>query len=304
MTIDPHWYYVFYQCAQRRSFSEAAAALYVSQPAVSQIVGKLERALGGPLFHRTARGVLLTGEGAALYAHVSRAFDSLRSGEAAVRRMMALEEGKLRIGTSDAILRYLLMPALSRMDTLYPAIALTLTNTTTPGTLALLGGHAVDVCVVHLPAPDPERYEIRPFRRLHDCLVCGGKFLRLADDPPRFGELAAYPFIMLDQGSLTRRLLDRELRRRGLDLTPDFVTGSVDSLLDMAAGGLGLAFVAREYAASRLAAGELREIPFEPPFPPRQTGVLTRPEWPPSRAERAFRSLLEEAADAGDAKPC
>lgn len=294
MVTDPQWYYVFYQCALYGSFSAAAKALYVSQSAVSQTIGKLEQSLGGPLFVRTARGVLLTGEGAALYAHVSRAFLNLRAGEAEIRRRMALEEGNLRIGTSDAILRYFLLPVLTNLGIRYPGISLTLTNNTTPRTLAQLNENTVDICLVHLPVPDADRYEIIPYRSLHDCLICGAKYRELSKQTRKLEELQGYPWIMLDQESMTRRILDEQLHRLHIDLVPDFVTGSIDSLLDIAAQGLGLAIVAREYAATRMKTGDILPIPIDREFSPRRIGIITRRDSPLSRAESAFISILTE----------
>lgn len=297
MQIDPHWYYVFHRCAMTGSFSAAAQALYVSQSAVSQMMGHLERALGGPLFTRNPRGVRLTAEGAALYGYVAKAFDSLSAGEAAVRRAMALEEGQLRIGTSDAILRYLLMPALARMKRIHPAINLTLTNTTTPRSLELLDGNAVDACFVHLPLPNPGRYDARPILRLADCLLCGGKLMGLAGSRLAFSQLNDYPIIMLDRGSLTRRQLDEWLGQQGVTLTPEFTTGSIDSLLDMAALGLGMAFAARAYAADRLESGALAEVSLPQTPPPRHIGLVTRRGEPHSRALRAFVAMIDGACN-------
>ncbi len=71
-------YKVFYTVANSRNISKAAAELFISQPAISKSIRKLEQSLGVTLFSRNSRGVQLTEEGEILYEYVERAFNSLQ----------------------------------------------------------------------------------------------------------------------------------------------------------------------------------------------------------------------------------
>ena len=74
-------YHIFYVTAREGNISRAARELFISQPAISKAIRKLEENLETVLFIRTSRGVTLTREGELLYRHVAQAFDTLQSGE-------------------------------------------------------------------------------------------------------------------------------------------------------------------------------------------------------------------------------
>ena len=74
-------YYIFHTVAEKGNISLAAKELFISQPAISKSIQKLEESLNCKLFSRSSRGVLLTDEGALLYDHVKEAFETLNLGE-------------------------------------------------------------------------------------------------------------------------------------------------------------------------------------------------------------------------------
>ena len=73
-------YKIFYEVAKAGNISKAAKELYISQPAISKAISKLEDSLGLPLFTRSSRGVQLTPEGEILFTHAREAFDALDRG--------------------------------------------------------------------------------------------------------------------------------------------------------------------------------------------------------------------------------
>ena len=131
-------YRIFYAVAQEGNISRAAASLYISQPAISKSIQKLEESLGTPLFSRSSRGVRLTEEGALLFQHVKIAFDSLKAGEEQLRQMTELGIGHLRIGVSTTLCKYVLLPYLKKFIELYPHIRISIECQSTSHTLQLL----------------------------------------------------------------------------------------------------------------------------------------------------------------------
>ena len=87
MDINLEYYRVFYHVSRLGSITGAAEELCISQPAVSQAVRQLEKALNCQLFIRTSKGVHLTEEGALLYSYVERGLLSIQDGEGMLRRM-------------------------------------------------------------------------------------------------------------------------------------------------------------------------------------------------------------------------
>ena len=79
-------YRIFYEVAKTGNISRAAKELFISQPAISKAIGKLEDSLDTALFTRNSRGVQLTAEGQILFDHTKRAFEELASGETELDR--------------------------------------------------------------------------------------------------------------------------------------------------------------------------------------------------------------------------
>ena len=93
-------YWIFYTVANAGNISKAAKELYISQPAISKSIQKLEENLGCKLFSRSSRGVVLTDEGQLLYGHVKEAFETLTLGEDKLKRSIDLGVGPLQICAS------------------------------------------------------------------------------------------------------------------------------------------------------------------------------------------------------------
>ena len=95
-------YKIFYEVAKAGNISRAAKGLYISQPAISKSISKLEESLNVTLFVRNSRGVTLTMEGQMLYNHISDAFHSISIGEQQLRRIKDFHIGKIKIDCETA----------------------------------------------------------------------------------------------------------------------------------------------------------------------------------------------------------
>ena len=130
MDINYELYKVFYHVASTLSFSEASKQLFISQSAVSQSIKVLEKKLNQTLFIRSTKKVQLTPEGEILLKHVEPAMNLIRQGENQLLDSNSLNGGQLRIGASDTICRYYLVPFLSEFHKRYPNIHIKVTNRT------------------------------------------------------------------------------------------------------------------------------------------------------------------------------
>ncbi|MDE6673923.1 MAG: LysR family transcriptional regulator, partial [Acetatifactor sp.] len=105
-------YHIFYTVAQCGNISAAAKKLYISQPAVSKSISRLEEAFASPLLTRSSRGVTLTENGKLLYRQLETAFQAIRQGEEMISRNDLLGAGSLSIGVSATLCKYALLPYL------------------------------------------------------------------------------------------------------------------------------------------------------------------------------------------------
>lgn len=243
MDISFELYKVFYYVATTLSFSEASRQLYISQSAVSQSVKSLEQKLGHPLFHRSTKKVTLTPEGESLLRHVEPAVNLLYEGENQILNSPSLE-APLRIGASDTICRYFLVPYFQRFHQEFPNIHIKVTNATSKDCVSLLHNNKVDFIVANTPNPylaeKDTSYVIREFQ---DIFVAGKKFFNLENQPLSLRELTKYPILMLDKSSTTSEFLHQLFVKHGLSLAPEAELSSNDLLLDFAHIGLGITVV-------------------------------------------------------------
>ena len=107
-------YHIFYTVAKCRNISGAARQLFISQPAISKAISRLEQNLNTTLFLRSSRGVRLTETGEILFRQVESAFDAICQGEEQLRKVQELGMGHLSIGVSSTLCKYVLLPYLSR----------------------------------------------------------------------------------------------------------------------------------------------------------------------------------------------
>lgn len=293
MNVNFELYKVFYYVAKKLSFSDAAAALYISQSAVSQSIKLLEEQLGAKLFLRNTKHVRLTPDGEVLYKHVEQAFNFIKTGERSLQETHALQRGELRIGASDTICRHYLLPYLRKFHQLYPQIKINITNRPSPVCVELLEKGRTDIAVAHLS--DNVKYTnmtVVKVATVEDVFVAGNAFAHLRGRHLSLAEVAALPLLMLELHTVARSVLNQFAASHAVELTPEVELGSVDLLIDLVKIGLGISFVSREYIEKELDNHELFTLDVAVDITPRSLGIITHDRLPVPMAAQKFIELL------------
>ncbi|HYH02615.1 MAG TPA: LysR family transcriptional regulator [Bacillota bacterium] len=293
MNINFELYRVFYFVSKAGSISNAAKELYISQPAVSQAIKQLEEKLGGQLFFRTSKGIILTAEGEVLYKYIEQAYSFITTAEQKFAEMQNLLSGEIRIGASDTLCRYFLIPHLEKFHRDFPEIRIQVTNRTTAEIISQLKLGKVDLGIVNLPLETENQLVIKESGVIQDCFVAGPNYKFLADTEIALADLARYPLLLLDKGTVTRRYIDRFAAGYGITLLPEVELGSIDLLVEFAKIGLGISFVIKDYLATELAEQTLYEIKLREPISPRKIGIVTLKDVPLSAVAKKFIEILE-----------
>ena len=169
-------YVIFYTVAKTGNISKAANQLYISQPAISKSISKLESELGTALFSRSSRGVALTEEGQVLYEYVGRAFDALNMGEENLKNYKDLGIGHIRIGVSTSLCKHILLAYLKDFIRENPNIKFSIDCHSTVNTIKLLKNEDIDIgliCNTELP----KGIVYSPVREIHDVFVASPEYL-------------------------------------------------------------------------------------------------------------------------------
>ena len=253
---------LFHAVAQAGSISRGAAAARVSQPAVSKQIAELEEALGVRLLDRLPRGCRLTEAGKILadYAHRWRSLE--QDATRAIEEYRGLKRGRLAVGASLTIGGYLLPEVLAEFHRHFPDIELQVeTSNTQHIQQALLDG-AIELGLTEGPL-ESEELESTVF--FQDELVAiapaGHPLLKRGRVAVR--EICREPFLLREEGSGTRAVLERALRRKGLKIKPLLSLASPEAIKNAVAAGMGLAIVSRLIVALEVQAGSLGIIPLK-----------------------------------------
>lgn len=244
MDINYELYKVFYYVARTLSFSEASKQLFISQSAVSQSVKSLETKLNQNLFIRSTKKVKLTPEGEVLFKHIEPAVNLIMRGEQQILDVNTLGGGQLRIGATDTICRYYLVPYLKAFHAHFPSLHIKVTNQISSRCVDLLENGQVDLIVTNYPNSRLSGVgSIRKVKEFKDIFIANDHFSHLKGKPLRLEQLQGYPLLMLDKNSTTSEFLHNLFQQNQLELVPEIELSSNDLLIDLARIGLGIAFV-------------------------------------------------------------
>lgn len=294
MDINFELYKVFYHVAKTLSFSDASKELFISQSAVSQSIKTLEKRLNQTLFIRSTKKVQLTKEGDLLFKHIEPAINLITRGEAQIMETSNMKGGQLRIGASDTICRYYLVPYLNRFHQLYPDVHIKVTNGTSGQCVDLLENNQVDLIITNFPnkklANTQHVFNINEFS---DVFVASkSAFGELENKELSYEELKNYPILMLESHSTTSQFLHQLFLKHQLELAPSVELSSNDLLIDLARIGLGIAFVPD--FCKKDTDTDLITLQMKEPLPKRKLVACYSDQFPLWRVAEEFLHMLLE----------
>ncbi len=272
-------YHIFNAVAEAGNLSKAAKALYISQPAISRAVSRLEQNLSVKLFIRSSRGVHLTEEGRLLYEHTKSAFDSLRQGEENLRRIHNLGAGQLRIGVSTSLCKYVLMPYLQNFIQQYPHIQLNIQCCPAREVLTLLENGSIDIGLANEP-PVYRNLEFLPVTEVENIFVATEAYLknltqreqeaattknRRSSSKKASGSALSFfrngTLMLPDKDTISHSYIEDYLTKNQIETGQILEFNNMELLIDFSKIGLGIGCVIKEFVQDELKNNSLIELP-------------------------------------------
>lgn len=278
MESNLNLYYIFYTVAECKNISAAAKELYISQPAISKAISKLESNLSTTLFIRNSRGVTLTQEGEYLYEQVKHAFVCIKNGEDRIKKMNELGVGHITIGVSTTLCKFVLLPYLNEYIKKNPHIKIKICCQTSSETITALENGSIDVGFIGLPEKI-KGFTAMPLMEIHDTFVTTKNYLnhlKVRENIPEDNLFDHAVFMMLNSENISRKYVEHYLSSHNMELTDIMEVGNMDLLIEFAKIDLGIACVIREFIQKELDLEELIEISLEEAIPKRDVGFLYR----------------------------
>jgi DNA-binding transcriptional LysR family regulator len=304
-------YHIFNTVAAAGSISHAAKDLYISQPAISKAIKRLEDNLNVTLFRRTSKGVQLTDEGKLLYDFTKSAFDTLIQGEENIKRINELGIGHLRIGVSTTLCKYILLPYLKRFIETYPHIKVTIECQSTFHTLELLEQNKIDIGLIGKPN-NIKNLAFHKLKEIEDVFVATESYLKNLDvrettqkkdlrstdkntsnDTFTMDDLFSVANIMLlDEKNMTRLYIDDYFLSNHIETNQILQVSNMDLLIEFAKISLGISCVIKEFVNEELENGFLVEIPLKKSLGKREIGFAYKTNAPVSDSTLKFLKFI------------
>lgn len=229
----------FLSVAEHGSFSTAAQALHLTQPAISKRIALLEEQLGVRLFDRVARNISLTKYGEQL---MPRARHILRSVEETKRELLDAKQqisGPLSLAISHHIGLHRLPPVLRQFSVQYPAVALDIRFTDSEAAYAAVLHGDIELAVITLAPTDAPQIASQLIWPDPLCFVAGAEHALSHRRPLKLDQLSEYPAILPGETTYTGLIIKSLFARNNLELTVNMATNYLETIKMMASIGLG-----------------------------------------------------------------
>ena len=276
MNIDFELYRIFYTVANHKNITKASKELNISQPAISKSIKNLEEQLGGQLFVRTKRGVILTEEGSEFYNYIKQAIEYISNAENKFTELINLETGCIKIGISTTLTKEFLLPYLEEFHRLYPKIDIQIITNISSELFSKLRNGLIDIIILNLNEKDyGQDINITKCKRITDCFVINKTYSNLINNEISIKELNKYPLILQSKGSNTREFLDDFAKKNNTILKPNIELASYSLVVEFAKIGLGIGYATKDYIKEELRNKQLYEINLKEKIPSRYVGIAT-----------------------------
>lgn len=283
-------YRIFYAVAKAGNISKAAKELYISQPAISKSISKLEDTLNTTLFTRNSRGVQLTEEGQILFEHTRAAFEELQIGEQELKRIREFNLGHIRIGVSNTLCRFIMVTYLKGFIEKYPHIKITIESQSTTHTLSMLEQQRIDIGLIAEPKSH-RNLEFLPVMEIEDIFAATPSYLenltlREGADADIF---QVGNIMLLDKKNLTRSYIEDYMNLNNIAANNLLEVTTMDLLIEFARIGLGIGCVIKEFVKEDLETGRLVQLKLDTPIRKRTVGFACHP----NRTSKALETFVK-----------
>ena len=284
--------HAFLSVARQGSFSLAAEALHLTQPAVSKRIAALEQSLNTRLFDRIGRRIILTEAGQTLLSRADRILADVDDTRRAITNLTGEVRGKLSVATSHHIGLHRLPPVLRQFTHQYPQVQLDLCFMDSEAACRAVAQGELELAVVTLPfEQDPDLILLPvwsdPLALVSalDHPLCRHQRLTLA-------QLGDYPAILPAGGTYTRELIERRFLKPGLPLRVSLETNYLETIKMMVSIGLGWSLLPQTMVDRSLRTHHVKNLQVV-----RRLGMVHHAQRTLSNAARAFISACLGHAD-------
>jgi DNA-binding transcriptional LysR family regulator len=277
----------FLAVAEHRSFSRAADALFLTQPAVSKRIASLEDTLGSRLFDRIGREIKLTHAGATLLPHAHNILAGINAGSVAVQNLSDEVSGTLSIGISHHISLRRIPPILREFIVKYPEVQFDIHFMDSEEGYRAVEQGKLELAIVTLPGESPPELEMTTIWNDPLAIVTSAVHELCKSPAPNLDSLLEHPAILPAQEDFTRQRIEEAIHQRGGRIEIGLETNNLETIRMMVSIGLGWTVLPHTMIDDSLSTHEIDGISIS-----RALGTIVDPRRTLTNAARAMIDML------------
>lgn len=255
--INFELYKIFYTVGNYKNITKASNELYISQPAITQQIKKLESQLGYKLFFRTKYGVEFTNEGEKLFHDIK---DSILTLEHSQERLNKFNNiiNTLKISGSYSCLKLAFSPKIKSILEKYPNINIKIIRGPNSQVVNDLNKNLVDIAIINTTPTVHENINYIECGKITTTFI--GSTKHFSDYEISINNITKIPLILVDKSSSTRLSFDDFLLNNSINLVPKIEVSSYEIIIDLLRQGLGIGLMNKSYVEKYIKSGELTEL--------------------------------------------
>lgn len=261
--IDFNSYRIFYVVAKCQSFSKASKELFISQPAVSISIKKLEEQLNVTLFKRNQKGIELTEVGNQLLFYVESIVNILNTTEKRIKEDNNFSNGEIRIGVPTHIGVFLLSEIINKFKNLHPGVRFYIESRSTKDMMIMLEKREIDMIIDNAPLNGKiDDMQVLTLMKYDNCFAANKKYLKLSEKIVDFCELNKYQLLLPAERTSTRNSLENTMKKESsnLKLNPTIEVSTTELMYDLVKKGLGIGYFTKSSVIDDIVNHDLYEI--------------------------------------------
>ena len=287
-------YRIFYYVAKEGSISAAAKKIYVSQPAISKSLKKLEELLNVDLFYRTLTGVQLTEFGETLLFYVENSYNSLLTAERTLLESKALERGKVSIGVPSHIGSFFLFEYIEKFKKDYPNIKIKIVSRSTNEMIEQLESHEIDFMIDSSPVDTKyNNVIVEKLVTFPNSFITNKKY---DENMTSLKDFEDEPFILPVNRSSRRKELESLLTSNNIELKNIIEIETTEMAISAAKKGFGICVIAEEAVKTELEQGQLYKLNVKEKLPGLEINIVYIENFLPP-APRKFIDMFLQKKD-------
>ena len=268
-----HQLHIFYTVAEKGSFSAAALALHMTQPAVTMQIQSLEDYFGTKLLHRSTKKIELSEAGRTLLPHAKRSVELVRQTDEAMSAFTQKLQGRLQLGASLTIGEYVLPRMLGPFARQYPDISIVMKVMNTTQIMDEILKHQLNFGLIEAPVNHPDMI-VEPVMQDELKLIVPAGHDLAGRGKVHLEEVMNYPFVLREEGSGTRQVMEGQLKKKKIDPSDMNVVmelGSTGAVKSAVEAGVGITMLSPSSVQHELALGlvhivDIRGLEFKRQF--------------------------------------